>query len=811
MQKRPEAQPVNIQRFSPPVEQGLTRQQVQGRIQEGLSNKETGLKTKSCRRIVLENTFTFFNILNFLLALAVLLVGSYKNLLFMGVIFCNICIGTFQGIRAKRTIDKLSLVAAPRAEVIREGKRCEIAVGELVLDDILTLSAGRQICADAVVAEGEAEVNESLLTGESEPVVKHPGDKLLSGSFVVSGSCAARVEHVGNENYAARLAKGARYLKKPNSEIMRSLDLIVKSIGAVLVPVGALLFCKQYFLLHAGLQQSVIRTVAALIGMIPEGLVLLTSVVFAVSVLRLSRHKTLTQELYCVETLARVDVLCLDKTGTITEGTMQLDRLLALEETPRPDIEKALRMLTGALQDDNATFGAVREAFPAVQVQARRCIPFSSARKWSGASFEKQGSFVLGAGEFILKEAFAPYEKTAAAYAQAGRRVLLLARAEGDFTADGGLPEKLAPMAFLILSDKIRPQAKDTLAYFAKQGVALKVISGDSAVTAAHIAKRAGLDGWEAYIDASSLRDEEELRAAAGRYTVFGRVTPQQKLLLVKALKADGHTVAMTGDGVNDVLALKEADCSIAMAAGSEAARNVSNLVLLDSNFASLPKVVQEGRRSINNLQRSAALFLTKTVFSTFLSFFFLFIAAPYPFHPIQLTLISTLTIGIPSFILALEPNSELVRGRFLANVFKQAVPAAAAMLGGILLLCLMSWINGYPPLVFSTIAVYSTAGAGFLLLFQLCRPFNPLRVSLFCFTAAGFCVISFCFGSFFSLTALSPSATLTLLGVLVSLFLFFSGGSSFMEYWLGSPSRFAALKRILNRALSGEKRPKTH
>ncbi|MDO5603017.1 MAG: cation-translocating P-type ATPase [Oscillospiraceae bacterium] len=796
----------DIPRFSPPVTQGLTAEQVKSRVDAGLSNKETGTKTKTYRQIVLENTFTFFNILNFILALAVLLVGSYKNLLFMGVIVCNICIGTFQGIRAKRTIDKLSLIAAPKAGVIRDGQRMEIAVEELVLDDVLCLSAGKQICADAVVAEGEAEVNESLLTGESDPVLKRPGDTLLSGSFVVSGVCAARVTHVGNENYAAQLAKDARYVKKPNSEIMRSLDFIVKTISAVLAPVGLLLFCKQYFLLHTGLQQSVIRTVAALIGMIPEGLVLLTSMVFAVSVLRLSRHKTLAQELYCVETLARVDVLCLDKTGTITEGCMQLDGLVPLQDTPREEMEAALSLLSGALTDDNATFLAVREAFPSAKAEAVRTVPFSSARKWSGAAFEGRGSYLLGAGEFMMGEAFAPYAAAAASYAEEGRRVLLLAHSSEELSARQVLPAQLKPLGFLLFSDKLRAEAPDTLAYFAKQGVALKIISGDSAVTAAHIAKRAGMTGWENYIDASLLQDEAALQDAAERYQVFGRVTPRQKLSLVKALKNAGHTVAMTGDGVNDVLALKEADCSVAMASGSDAARTVADLVLLDSNFASLPKVVQEGRRSINNLQRSAALFLTKTIFSVFLSFFFLFIAAPYPFHPIQLTLISALTIGLPSFVLALEPNSELVRGRFLINVFQKAVPAACGMLGSVLaLVCLTAFFPLSVP-AFSTLAVYTTAAAGFLLLFRLCRPFNPLRLSLFIITAAAFCIVSCCFGPFFSLVPLDLFSALTLLGLFACVALFFYAGHRLLGWLLNKASCIAFLKKFWGRVFPENK-----
>lgn len=791
-----EAAPADITRVCPPADQGLNSAQVAARQKAGFSNKEQGAKTKSCKQIILENTFTPFNILNFLLALAVLLVGSYRNLLFMGVIFFNILIGTVQSIRAKRTIDKLSLISSAKATVIRDGRRQDIPIEELVLDDVMLLSAGRQICADAVVLDGCFEVNEALLTGESDPVVKQAGDTLLSGSFVVSGNGAARTDHVGADNYAARLTRDAGYVKSPNSEIMRSLDLIIKTIGFVLLPVGILLFCRQFFFLHTDLQQSVVRTVAALIGMIPEGLVLLTSVVFAVSVLRLSRHQTLAQDLYCVETLARVDVLCLDKTGTITEGEMELETLLPLDGHTRDEMNEALSSLTAVLQDDNATFRALQRAFPPKNTAfAHQVIPFSSARKWSGASFA-DCTLVFGAGEFLLGEAFAPYAAAAASYLEDGQRMLLLATAADGFSENGELPPQLRPLGLLFFRDTIRPEAADTLRYFHQEGVDLKVISGDSALTAAQIAKRAGLVHWENYTDTNTL-SEEELKEAALHYHVFGRVTPQQKLLLVKALKEAGHTVAMTGDGVNDVLALKEADCGIAMAAGSEAARTVSDLVLLDSDFSSLPHVVAEGRRSINNLQRSAALFLTKTVFSTLLSFFFLLMPLPYPFLPIQLTLISALTIGVPSFILALEPNHERVHGRFLSNVFFKSLPASAGMLGSVLFLSILSALLGYPKPLFSTLAVYATAAMGFFLVLKLCYPFNPLRTALFCTVALGFLGLSLFAGSFFSLLPLGVFSLILLFGLFCLGLSCSYGMRLFLGYLQRNPHRFGRLRRF--------------
>ena len=762
---------------------GLTTAQVEDRVQRGLTNNDEGIRTKTEKQIILENTFTFFNILNFILAALVLLVGSFKNLLFMGVILSNTVIGSFQGIRAKRTIDKLSLISAPKATVLRGGKAHTVPVGEIVLDDILQLSAGRQICADAFVRAGEVEVNESLITGEGDPVTKRPGDPLLSGSFVVSGSCLAQVEHVGRDNYASRIANGAKYIKHAHSEILFSLNAIVKTIALALIPIGLLLFGKQYFMLGDPLGEAVVSAVAAMIGMIPEGLVLLTSVVFAVSVIRLSRYKTLVQDLYCTESLARVDVLCLDKTGTVTEGTMQVDAVVPLPGCTQADMSAALTALTAALSDDNPTFCAIQKYFSGQSDwQALETVSFSSARKWSGAHFAARGTYVMGAGEFILPHGFdalRPYTKS---YTDAGQRVLLLAHADAPFTAEKTLPGGLTPMGLIILSDKIRPEAPDTLRYFAEQGVTLKIISGDNAVTVSNIAQRAGLADAEKYCDASTLLSEAEIEAAAQQYTVFGRVTPQQKLQLVRALKRHGHTVAMTGDGVNDVLALKEADCSIAMASGSDAARTVSNLVLLDSNFAALPQVVREGRRSINNLQRSASLFLQKTIFSSILGVLFIFIAASYPFEPIQLTFVSTVTIGIPSFILALEPNTDRIRGIFLTNVLKKSFPSALAMVLSVLFLTLCREPLHLTGEEVSTLCVFAAFTAGFVLLFKLCLPFTPLRAALF-FTMLTAASLGYAFfRPLFSLIPLTPHMLSVLLPLVAAMLLFILLTNRFME-----------------------------
>ena len=728
----------NVEHTKPSSEQlhGLTDAEVRQRIEQGLVNHNSDIKSKSIKRIVLENLITPFNILNFVLAVMILIVGSYKNLLFMGVIICNIFIGTVQEIRAKKTIDKLSLIAEPKAHVIRDGIKQEIAIHDIVMDDITFLGAGNQVCSDAVVIEGECEVNESLLTGESEPVLKQPGDHLLSGSFIISGNCHARVEHVGKDNYAAQITDNAKYVKKPNSEIMRWTNRIIKYIGFTLIPVGIALFCKQVFISHQGFNDAIVGVVAALIGMIPEGLILLTSVVFAVSIIRLSQHKTLVQELYCIETLARVDVLCLDKTGTITEGTMEVTDVLPLHDTTNEELNIALGSLIHALEDDNPTFNAVKTYCDQYdKLTCNHIVPFSSARKWSGASFDENGSYIFGATEFILKDS-SPYQEIIKEYSEKGQRVLMLAHSPHQIQ-DKELPAEIHPMAFLFISDKIRAEAPDTLAYFAEQGVDIKIISGDNAITVANIAKKAGLKTAEQYVDATTLQTPEEIKEAAQKYSVFGRVTPQQKLDLVKALKEQGHTVAMTGDGVNDVLALKESDCSIAMASGSDAARTVSQLVLLDSNFASMPKILKEGRRSINNLQRSSSLFLTKTIFSTINAILFIFLHFDYPFQPIQLTLISALTIGAPSLILALEPNKERIKGKYIVNVIRKSIPGAMTMVFNIVALAIVCSFIHFNSTEISTLAVMITGFAGLLVLLKVSLPFNWIRCALF-FTMLG-------------------------------------------------------------------------
>lgn len=769
----------NVEHTKPSSEQlhGLTDAEVRQRIEQGLVNHNSDIKSKSIKRIVLENLITPFNILNFVLAVMILIVGSYKNLLFMGVIICNIFIGTVQEIRAKKTIDKLSLIAEPKAHVIRDGIKQAIAIHDIVMDDITFLGAGNQVCSDAVVIEGECEVNESLLTGESEPVLKQPGDHLLSGSFIISGNCHARVEHVGKDNYAAQITDNAKYVKKTNSEIMRWTNRIIKYIGFTLIPVGIALFCKQVFISHQGFNDAIVGVVAALIGMIPEGLILLTSVVFAVSIIRLSQHKTLVQELYCIETLARVDVLCLDKTGTITEGTMEVTDVLPLHDTTNEELNIALGSLIHALEDDNPTFNAVKTYCDQYdKLTCNHIVPFSSARKWSGASFDENGSYIFGATEFILKDS-SPYQEIIKEYSEKGQRVLMLAHSPHQIQ-DKELPAEIHPMAFLFISDKIRAEAPDTLAYFAEQGVDIKIISGDNAITVANIAKKAGLKTAEQYVDATTLQTPEEIKEAAQKYSVFGRVTPQQKLDLVKALKEQGHTVAMTGDGVNDVLALKESDCSIAMASGSDAARTVSQLVLLDSNFASMPKILKEGRRSINNLQRSSSLFLTKTIFSTINAILFIFLHFDYPFQPIQLTLISALTIGAPSLILALEPNKERIKGKYIVNVIRKSIPGAMTMVFNIVALAIVCSFIHFNSTEISTLAVMITGFAGLLVLLKVSLPFNWIRCALFFTMLGAFIFAIFILKDLFSLASITLPmfyCFLVLAGFAIIVFVLFS------------------------------------
>ena len=683
---------------------GLTDEQVNARIAEGKVNADENPNTRTYKQIVRENTLTFFNFLNLVLLVLVLLVGSYKNAFFVCIIIINTLIGIAQEIRAKKTIDKLAILTARKSVVIREGQKWTVPTEELVLDDVVCLKTGDQVPADARILEGSLEVNESLLTGESDNLPKNEGDELFSGSFVTSGEACCQIIHVGKDNYAAQITSEAKEFKRHNSELKNSLNAILKVISIIIVPLGALLFYKQYYIVGDTFRDSVVSMVAGVLGMIPEGLVLLTSVALTLGALVLANKKTLVQELYCIETLARVDTLCLDKTGTITEGTMCVERVEPYVSTGRvetaatesesaesteaevqvqtdsafmEEIDVIMGNMMYVLKDQNATIDALRKRFPAKQgMTLEHVIPFSSDRKYSGAVFEEKGTYLMGAAQFLFPEDNEELTEKCQAYAEEGLRVLVLAHSSQN--AEGTeLPEGLEPLALMLLTDVIREEAPDTLAFFDSQEVDLKVISGDDPVTVAAIARRAGLKNADSYVDATTLTTEEELQDAVAQYSVFGRVTPQQKKAMVQALQFQGHTVAMTGDGVNDVLALKEADCSIAMAQGSDAAKNIANVVLLDSNFASMPHIVNQGRRVVNNIRTAASMFLIKTMFSVMLSLLTIFFGNAYPFEPIQMSLISACAVGIPTFLLAQENNYEKIDHTFLRHVFINAFPAA--------------------------------------------------------------------------------------------------------------------------------------
>ncbi len=719
---------LKITRYNPKIDFGLSIEQVKSRFKEGLYNLDKTIATKSVLDIVKDNIFTLFNFINFILAIAILCVGSYRNLLFMGVVICNAVIGIAQELRAKKTVDKLNLISSKSAKVIREGKIGRTKVEKVVLDDIIFFEAGNQIIADAIILEGSCEVNESLLTGEPDIILKKPGDTLHSGSYVVSGKCTAKVEHVGENNYASKLLKGSKYIKKTKSQIMTTLNKIIKIISVAIIPMGALLFYRQFVTSGRDLASAIVNTSAALTGMIPEGLVLLTSSVLAVGVMRLSKHKVLVQDIYCIETLARVDTICLDKTGTLTEGTFDIHDIIPQNGYSTKDLGRALSMLTNVLNDNNETFKALKRFFPPNKnfVKAMQIIPFSSEKKWSGANFKNEGTFIFGATEFIFGKENINIDQKIKSYFE-NYRVLAVAHSDYDFE-NGQIPKCTQLMGFILIKDRIRFNAEKTLNFFKKQGVDIKIISGDNPVTVSKIAERVNLPNADSYIDATTLKSDEEIKKAALKYTIFGRVTPIQKQLIIKALKENGRTVGMVGDGVNDVLAMKEADCSVAMASGSDIAMNVAHLVLLNSDFASMPKAVAEGRKSINNIQRSASLFLTKTIYSFLLAILFFFIPAPYPFIPIQMTLISGITIGMPSFILALEPNREKISGNLFKNIVSKCLPAALTIVSTLMLCVGIYSLFNISDSKYSTLTVVTTGIIGMMLIYKICMPFNKLR-----------------------------------------------------------------------------------
>ena len=705
-----------MERFKPDINNGLTKKQVDSRFKDNLYNIDTTVTTKPTKDIIKDNVFTIFNIVNFFLACMVLTTGSFKNLLFMGGIICNTIISIFQELRSKKVLDKLQVVNESKVCTIRDGKEEKLSINSIVLDDVIKLELGNQIVVDSIILDGEVEVNESFITGEADTIYKKKGDMLLSGSFVVSGNCYARVEHVGMDNYTAKISANTKKIKNNSSEIMRSLNKIITTVSFLIIPLGILLYFKQLSLPGNTTNEAILNTVAALIGMIPEGLVLLTSTVLAVGVIRLAQRKVLVQDLYCIEALARVDTICLDKTGTITEGIMEVVDVVDLDK--EFDSNEILANINYQLNENNPTGIALNNKFGKKNnFKLKKKIPFSSAKKYSGCEFEN-GKFLVGAPEFILGDKIKKYKKELDKYIKEYRVIALVK------------DDKI--ISLLLLQDIVRKEAKATLDFFKSQGVKVKIISGDNPNTVYNIALKAGLDKNSKMIDARELTTDEEIFENIENYDVFGRVSPEQKRKFILALQRHGHSVAMTGDGVNDVLALKEADCSVAMASGTDAAKNVSQLVLLDSNFASMPYIVDEGRRSVNNIQRSASLFLVKTIYASVLSFIFIFLNSPYPFIPIQLTLTSVLTVGIPSVILGLEPNHNIIKGKFLHNVLVKAVPFSISIIVGVLLVNLFGNVFDLARVQVSTLTAVVTTFNCFILLYKVCIPFNLLHKVLF-------------------------------------------------------------------------------
>lgn len=704
---------------------GLSSQEIATRIQQGQVNVVEDTITKSYKQILLTNTITFFNILNIALLAMVLFVGSYKNTLFIFVIIINTAAGIYQEIKAKKTLDKLSILTTSKVDVVRDNELLTIPVEQIVIDDLIVLLPGYQIPADAIVIEGQLEVNEALLTGESDAVVKLKEDDLFSGSFVTSGKALCKVVHVGNDNYMQQITKEAKEFKKHNSELNRCLDKILKTISIVILPLGTLLFLKQFYIGALPFQEAILNTVAAILGMIPEGLVLLTSVALTLSVLRLAKQKTLVQELYCIETLARVDTLCLDKTGTITEGRMEVSKVEKLHEQ---DIHEIVGNLLYCLEDSNVTSKALEEYFDKMNsFTPHFIIPFSSERKYSGVSFKERGTYYIGAYEFLFPAGNERLEEKCYDYAKNGYRILLLAHSN-EIKTDYTLPSSLMSLAILLLTDVIRKEAKETLEYFAHQGVNCVVISGDDPLTVSSIAKRAGLQNAHHFINATTLESHEDILQALSKYRVFGRVTPKQKKEMVLCLKEMGHTVAMTGDGVNDVLAFKEADVSIAMASGSDAAKHAANLVLLDNNFDAMPHIVNEGRRVINNISMSASMFLIKTIFSAIIAATTILFGSAYPFEPIQLSIISGCGVGIPTFFLTYESNFQKVEGSFLKRVFKNAFPSAFTIGIGATVIMVIGTGLGMHKDMLSTICVLFTGWNYMLALKKIYSPLTTYR-----------------------------------------------------------------------------------
>lgn len=751
---------------------GLTDEEVRQRVEEGFTNRTDISTDKTTKEIVISNVFTYFNLIFLVITILLIMVGSFRNLTFLPIIIGNTVIGIVQEIRAKKTLEKMSLLNAPHADVIRNGSVKQISTDELVKDDVILLTAGKQICADAVVISGNIQVNESLLTGEADEVEKTEGSTLMSGSFVVSGECYARLEKVGNESYISKLSLEAKSMGgKEQSEMIRSINLIVKWVGIVIIPIGLILFWQSHFVNGESITKSVTSTVAAIIGMIPEGLYLLTTVALALSTMKLARKKVLLHDMKSIETLARVDVLCVDKTGTITEPDMKLKEIFLCKNSGADGTQTALTLdelkslildYANASVDNNATMLALKayaaEALTnntsALHRTAVSQQAFSSSLKYGSVTFS-DGTYLLGAPEFIMHEDFARIEEEIIPYADKGDRVLLFARYNGE-NVENGINGSVTPLGFVALANPIRANAVKTFEYFKSQGVAIKVISGDNPRTVSRIAIQAGIESAESFVDAATLDTEDKIADAVNKYTVFGRVTPKQKKQLVKALQAKDHTVAMTGDGVNDILAMKDADCSVAMASGSEAAAQAAQVVLLDSDFAHMPDVVYEGRRVVNNIQRSASLFLVKNIFSLLLSLFSVILMVTYPLEPAQVSLISMFTIGVPGFLLALEQNKDRIKGHFITNVMLKALPGGLTDVIAVGALVVCGEVFCISDASIGTIATLVLSVVGFMILFKISEPLNGMKYAVIIGNIAGLVFSGFFLKKLFALTDLS-------------------------------------------------------
>ena len=746
---------------------GLNENEVAARENAGLVNKAEISTDKSVKEIIRSNTLTYFNLIFFIIAVLLCVVGSFRNLTFLPVVIGNSLIGIFQEIRAKKTLEKMSILNSPHAVAIRSGRQVKISTEELVKDDVVVFSAGDQICADAVVISGNIKVNEALLTGESDEIEKVAGSSLMSGSFVVSGQCCARLVNVGEEAYIYKLTKEAKEMGSgEQSEMVKSINQIVKWMGIAIIPIGLILFYQSYWINHETFKTGIVSTVAAITGMIPEGLYMLTTIALALGTIRLAQQKVLLHDMKSIEALARVDVLCVDKTGTITEPNMTVDNVYCLNNgliTPE-ELKGLFVDYATAAVDNNATMLAIKDYAAVLNTNGmynkRTAVsvqPFSSTDKFSTITF-RDGTFILGAPEFVMKDNFESVAGEITPFAEKGYRVLLLAK-----KADSGMTE---PLGFVVLSNPIRKGAVKTFQYFNEQNVAIKVISGDSPKTVSEVAKQAGIANSDKYIDASLLDTDEKIKQAAVQYTVFGRVTPKQKQKLVQALQEAGHTVAMTGDGVNDILAMKDADCSVAMASGSEAASQAAQVVLMDSDFSKMPDVVFEGRRVVNNIQRSSSLFLVKNIFSLLLSVFSAVFLITYPLEPSQISLIGMFTIGIPGFLLALEPNKNRIQGHFLKNVLLKALPAGLADVLAVGALVVCGNVFSLPKEDIATASTMLLCVIGFMILINISKPFTPIKYGILELYVTGLVLCGIFLKSLFALTSMKSEISILLMVV---------------------------------------------